>query len=71
MLDETFTIPNDPDDLRSFAVQLVAEAKAQAMLIEKLRHQVAGHQAWRDGASSPSRSRSRTWSPRPEPRSRR
>jgi transposase len=52
MLDEAFTIPNDPDDLRSFAVQLVAEVKAQAMLIEKLRHQVSGHQAWRYGTSS-------------------
>ena len=52
MLDEALAIPDDPDDLRSFAVQLVAEVKAQAMLIEKLRHQVAGHQAWRYGASS-------------------
>ncbi|WP_227271016.1 IS66 family transposase [Roseobacter weihaiensis] len=52
MLDEALTIPDDSDDLRSFAVQLVAEVKAQAMLIEKLRHQVAGHQAWRYGTSS-------------------
>ena len=52
MLDVPATLPDDPDDLRSLAAQLIAEVKAQAMLIEKLRHQIAGHRSWRYGASS-------------------
>lgn len=34
------------------AARLLAEVKAQAILIEKLRHQLAGHHAHRFGASS-------------------
>lgn len=52
MLDVPATLPDDPDDLRFLAAQLIAEVKAQAMLIEKLRHQIAGHRSWRYGASS-------------------
>jgi hypothetical protein len=52
MLDQTLTLPEDPEDLRSFAARLLAEVKAQAILIEKLRHQLAGHRAHRFGASS-------------------
>ena len=52
MLDEAALLPDDPDDLRSFAERLIAEVKAQAVLIEKLRHQLAGHRAWRYGTSS-------------------
>jgi transposase len=52
MLDEATALPDDPDDLRSLAERLIAEVKAQAVLIEKLRHQLAGHRAHRFGASA-------------------
>jgi len=52
MLDRTITLPEDPEELRSFTARLLAEVKAQAVLIEKLRHQLAGHRAHRFGASS-------------------
>lgn len=40
MLDQTLTLPDDPEELRSFTARLLAEVKAQAILIEKLRHQL-------------------------------
>ena len=52
MLDEAAALPDDPDDLRAFTARLLVEVKAQAILIEKLRHQLAGHRAHRFGASS-------------------
>ena len=52
MLDQPLTLPEDPEELRSFTARLLAEVKAQAILIEKLRHQLAGHRAHRFGASS-------------------
>jgi transposase len=52
MLDEATALPDDPEDLRALAARLLAEVKAQAVLIEKLRHQLAGHRAHRFGASS-------------------
>src|SRR5918996_1465842 len=52
MLDEAPALPDDPEDLRAFTARLLAEVKAQAILIEKLRHQLAGHRAHRFGASS-------------------
>ncbi|MEO8243419.1 MAG: IS66 family transposase [bacterium] len=52
MLTQTLTLPEDPEELRSFTARLLAEVKAQAVLIEKLRHQLAGHRAHRFGASS-------------------
>ncbi len=52
MLDETAPLPEDPEELRAFTARLLAEVKAQAILIEKLRHQLAGHRAHRFGASS-------------------
>ena len=52
MLDKTLTLPDDPEELRSVTARLLAEVKAQAILIEKLRHQLAGHRAHRFGASS-------------------
>ena len=50
MLDQSLTLPEDPEELRSFTARLLAEVKAQAILIEKLRHQLAGHRAHRFGA---------------------
>ncbi len=52
MLDEPGSPPDDPEDLRAFAERLIVEVKAQAILIEKLRHQLAGHRAHRFGTSS-------------------
>jgi transposase len=52
MLDETAALPEDPEELRAFTARLLAEVKAQAVLIEKLRHQLAGHARHRFGASS-------------------
>ena len=45
MLDEIVPLPEDPEELRAFTARLLAEVKAQAILIEKLRHQLAGHRA--------------------------
>ena len=52
MLDEIGALPEDPEDLRAFTARLLAEVKAQAILIEKLRHQLAGHRAHRFGTSA-------------------
>ena len=52
MLDVTKSLPEDPAELRAFTTLLLAEVKAQAMLIQKLQHQLAGHRAHRFGASS-------------------
>ena len=52
MLDVTKSLPEDPAELRAFTAHLLAEVKSQAVLIEKLRHQLAGHRAHRFGASS-------------------
>ncbi len=52
MLDEIGPLPEFPEELRSFTARLLAEVKAQAILIEKLHHQLAGHRAHRFGASS-------------------
>ena len=52
MLDVTKSLPEDPAELRAFTALLLAEVKAQAVLIQKLRHPLAGHRAYRFGASS-------------------
>ena len=52
MLDVAKSLPEDPEDLRRFTALLLAEVKSQAMLIEKLRHQLAGHRSHRFGSSS-------------------
>ena len=52
MFDSAQNLPEDPDELRAFSTLLLSEVKSQALLIEKLRHQLAGHRAHRFGASS-------------------
>jgi len=52
MLDVAKSLPEDPEELRRFTTLLLAEVKSQAMLIEKLRHQLAGHRSHRFGTSS-------------------
>jgi len=48
------TLPKDPDELRQFTALLLAEVKSQAVLIGKLRHQLAGQRHHRFGSSSES-----------------
>ena len=45
-------LPEDPVELGSFTTLLIREVKAQALLIAKLKHQLAGHRAHRFGSSS-------------------
>jgi transposase len=52
VLDVTKSLPEDPAELRAFTALLLAEVKSLAVLIGKLRHQLAGHRAHRFGASS-------------------
>ena len=52
MTSATVTLPEDPSELRSFTTMLLAEVKAQAVLIEKLRYQLAGHRVSRFGSRS-------------------
>ncbi|WP_139792741.1 hypothetical protein [Pseudophaeobacter leonis] len=54
MLDVNKSLPKDPDELRQFTALLLAEVKAQAVLIEKLRHQLAAQRHHRFGSSSES-----------------
>jgi len=54
MLDIDKTLPKDPDELRQFTALLLAEVRSQAVLIEKLRHQLAGHRHHRFESSSES-----------------
>lgn len=54
MLDVAKILPKDPDELRQFTALLLAELKSQAVLIEKLRHQLAGQRNHRFGSSSES-----------------
>ena len=41
------SLPSDPVELRIAAEGLVELAKTQALQIEKLKHQLAGHQQYR------------------------
>ena len=52
MLDVTKSLLEGLAELRAFTALLLAEVKSQAVLIEKLRHQLAGHRAHRFGPSS-------------------
>lgn len=52
MLDGTQSLPDDPSELRSIAVQLAATVKSQALRIAKLEHQLAGHRRHRFGSTS-------------------
>ena len=54
MLDVDKSLPKDPVELRQFTALLLAEVKSQAMLIKKLRHQLAGQRHHRFGSSSES-----------------
>jgi len=52
MIDMIRALPEDPEELRAFTQLLLAELKSQALLITKLRHQLAGHNHHRYGSRS-------------------
>ena|GEM_PF-1440642 len=54
MLETPGTLPSDPDELRAVAEQLRDLARSQALKIEKLEHQLAGHRKARFGSKSES-----------------
>ena len=54
MLETPQTLPSDPDELRAVAAQLHDLARSQALRIEKLEHQLAGHRKARFGSKSES-----------------
>lgn len=54
MLETPENLPNDPDELRVVAAHLRDLAKSQALKIEKLEHQLAGHRKARFGSKSES-----------------
>lgn len=54
MLEGVDTTPDDPAELRAMNRLLADEVKSQALLIEKLKHQLAGHNRHRFGATSES-----------------
>ncbi len=52
MIDLAKALPEDHEELRKFTQALLAEVKSQAILIEKLRHQLSGHRTHRFGSKS-------------------
>jgi len=54
MLNDLDIHPEDPSGLRQMNRLLAAEVKSQALLIEKLKHQLAGHNRHRFGSKSES-----------------
>lgn len=54
MLEMPQTLPSDPDELRALTALLHDLARSQALRIEKLEHQLAGHRKARFGSNSES-----------------
>ena len=52
MLDHTLTLPEDPEELRSFTARLLAEVKAQARECLKVCVSDRGHAVIRYGQAS-------------------
>ncbi len=52
MLNDPANLPDDPARLRDLVASLASELKSRDILIEKLRHQLAGQRRHRFGASS-------------------
>ena len=52
MLDNAQNLPNEPAALKGLVTSLASEVKSQALLIEKLRHQLAGMHQHRFGSRS-------------------
>ena len=54
MLDALDPLPDDPGRLKELVGLLAGEVKSQALLIEKLKHELAGHKRQRFGSTSES-----------------
>ncbi len=54
MIDDLKPLPDDPAELRVISELLMAEVKSQALMIEKLKHQLAGQNHHRFGIKSES-----------------
>ncbi|MGJ3260610.1 MAG: IS66 family transposase [Rhodospirillales bacterium] len=54
MLDDLESLPDDAEELKALVGQLGAELKSRDILIEKLKHQLAGHNRHRFGSASES-----------------
>ena len=52
MLDDADKLPDDPSVLKGLVSLLASEVKSQAVLIEKLKHQLAGMRQHRFGSRS-------------------
>ena len=52
MVKDAATLPEDPAELRATAADLIELVKSQALQIEKLKHELAGHRRHRFGARS-------------------
>lgn len=52
MLKDASKLPDDPQELKSVAIQLATTVKSQALEIERLKHQLAGHLRHRFGSKS-------------------
>jgi len=54
MLNDLKSLPDDPSELKGLVTLLTSEVKSQALLIEKLQHQLHGHNRHRFGSKSES-----------------
>jgi hypothetical protein len=54
MLNDLEPLPDDPSQLREIVSVLAGELKSRDILIEKLKHQLAGHNRHRFGSMSES-----------------
>ena len=54
MLNDLKSLPSDPVELQGMVTLLASEVKSQALLIEKLQHQLHGANRHRFGAKSES-----------------
>ncbi len=52
MVEDVTSLPEDPAELRAAAANLIELVKSQALQIEKLKHELAGHRRHRFGAKS-------------------
>ncbi|MCP4320049.1 MAG: IS66 family transposase, partial [Hyphomicrobiales bacterium] len=54
MLNDLKSLPDDPSELKDLVTLLATEVKSQALFIEKLQHQLHGHNRHRFGSKSES-----------------
>jgi len=54
MLNDLENLPDDAEELKGLVGLLAGEVKSQALMIKKLKHELAGHKRHRFGSSSES-----------------